>query len=102
VEDNILELSQYVLQAFREDEKFVLYRGKHSNQPSSPSVLLLAPASTREALETVRKIEHEYSLRDELDSGWAVGSPGNAGGRRFCSKTRVAKLSFDSFQGRGR
>jgi hypothetical protein len=24
------------------------------------------------ALETLRKIEHEYSLRDELDSAWAV------------------------------
>jgi hypothetical protein len=73
VEDNILELSQYVLQALREDERFVLYRGKHSNRPSSPAVLLLAPASTREAPETVKKIEHAYSLRDEVDSGWAVG-----------------------------
>ena len=42
------------------------------NQPGSPSVLLLAPASMRPALETLKKIEHEYSLRDELDSSWAV------------------------------
>ena len=67
-----MEPSQRVFEPLRKDEEFVLYRGEHSNQPGSPSVLLLAPASTRPALETLRKIEHEYSLRDELDSAWAV------------------------------
>src|SRR5712691_10596904 len=70
----IVELSQYVLEAHRRDEEFVLYRGEHSNQPGSPSVFLLAPASMQPALETLRKIEYEYSLRDELDSAWAVRS----------------------------
>ena len=69
--DCIADLSQYVLEVLRRDEEFVLYRGEHSNQ-HSPSVLLLAPASMQPALETVKKIEHEYSLRDELDSAWAV------------------------------
>jgi hypothetical protein len=69
-----VELSQYVLQALREDHEFVLYRGEHSNQPGSPPVLLLAPASMQPALATLKKIEHEYSLRDELDSAWAVRS----------------------------
>jgi len=67
-----VELSQYVLEALRKDEEFVLYRGVCSNQPASPSVLLLAPASVQPELETLRKIEHEYSLKDELDSAWAV------------------------------
>ena len=67
-----MEPSQHVLKPLRKDEEFVLYRGAHSSQPSSPSVLLLAPASIGPALETLRKIEHEYSLRDELDSAWAV------------------------------
>jgi serine/threonine protein kinase len=70
----IAELSQHALEALRRDEEFVLYRGKPSYQSCSPSVLLLAPASIRPALETIRKIEHEYSLRDELDSAWAVRS----------------------------
>jgi PAS domain S-box-containing protein len=69
-----VELAQYVFEALRRDEEFVLYRGEHSNQTSSPSVLLLAPAAERPALETLTKIEHEYSLRDELDSAWAVRS----------------------------
>jgi len=67
-----VEPSPYVLEPLREDEEFVLYRGEHSNQPGSPSVLLLAPAATRPALVTLKKIEHEYSLRHELDSAWAV------------------------------
>ena len=67
-----MELSHYVLDVLRKDEEFVLYRGEHSNQPGSPSVLLLAPAAIQPALETLRKIEHEYSLRDEVDSAWAV------------------------------
>jgi serine/threonine protein kinase len=68
----IVDLSQYVLEALRTDEEFVLYRGSHSNHFDSPSILLLAPASMGPAPETLRKIEHEYSLRDELDSSWAV------------------------------
>src|ERR1700722_14096950 len=60
----MVESSQFVLESIRKDEEFVLYRGER--------VLLLAPASTRPALETLKKLEHEYSLRDELDSTFAV------------------------------
>src|ERR1700739_927749 len=67
-----MEPSGYSLEPLREDGEFVLYRQERSNQTGSPSVLLLAPASTRPALVTLRKIEHEFSLRDVLDSGWAV------------------------------
>jgi len=63
---------QYVLESVRKDEEFILYRGKPADQTGSPSVLLLTPASERPALETLKKLEHEYSLRDELDSAWAV------------------------------
>src|ERR1700678_3607717 len=68
----IADLSQYVFKVLRRDEEFLLYRGAHSNGSGSPSILLLAPASTQPALETLKKIESEYSLRDELDSAWAV------------------------------
>jgi PAS domain S-box-containing protein len=70
----IVELSHYVLEAHRRDEEFVLKRGEQSNQPGSPSVFLLNPASMQPALGTLKKIEYEYSLRDELDSAWAVRS----------------------------
>ena len=67
-----MDLSQYLLEALRTDEEMVLYRGAQSNQSGLPSILLLAPASMQPAPETRRKIEHEYSLRDQLDSTWAV------------------------------
>ena len=69
---SVVEVSQYVLEALRGDEESVLYRGEHSDLPGSPSVLLLAPASIQPALGSIKKIEQEYSLRDELDSSWAV------------------------------
>jgi hypothetical protein len=61
-----VELSAHVLELLRKDDEFLLYRDKPS------SVLLLVPVSTRPALESLRKIEHEYSLKDELDPAWAV------------------------------
>jgi serine/threonine protein kinase len=67
-----LDLSKLVTQPLRIDDEFILYRGEYSNPLGPPSVLLLAPTSREPALETLRKIEHEYSLRDELDSAWAV------------------------------
>ena len=35
-------------------------------------MLLLAPSSVRPSPETLKKVDHEYSLRNELDSAWAV------------------------------
>ncbi len=67
-----MNLSQYVLEPLRMDEEFVLYRADHSSERGSPSVLVLAPASKHPPLATLKKIEHEYSLRHELDSAWAV------------------------------
>ena len=53
------------------DSERVFYRGQ-AKQAEAPSVLLLAPVSTRPALESLEKMEHEYSLRSELDATWAV------------------------------
>ena len=69
--ESSLELSDYVLELLREDEEFILYRGR-ARHAEAASVLLLAPASTRPAPETLKKIEREYSFRSELDATWAV------------------------------
>ena len=66
-----MELSAYALQPLREDEEFILYRGRPI-QADASSVLLLAPALRHPALETVEKINHEYALRGELGTTWAV------------------------------
>jgi PAS domain S-box-containing protein len=66
-----VEISAYTRKCLREDEEFILCRARAS-EAESPSVLLLIPASIRPSLESLKKIEHEYSLRDELDITWAV------------------------------
>ena len=66
-----MELSAYALQPLREDEEFILYRGRPT-QAEASSVLLLVPALRHPALETLEKINHEHALRRELDATWAV------------------------------
>src|ERR1041384_5787106 len=66
-----MQLSDYSLERLRDDGEFSLYRGR-AKQPGSPSVLLLAPSSTRPSPETLKKVDHEFSLRNELDPAWAV------------------------------
>ena len=67
----VVQLSEYSLDRLRDDGELVLYRA-HAKQTERPSVLLLTPASTRPSPETLKKINHEYSLRSELDSAFAV------------------------------
>jgi len=67
-----VELSEYMLEPLREDEQFILYRGRHRNQADLPSVLLLAPVSTHPTLYSLKKLEHEHSFRSELDAAWAA------------------------------
>jgi len=55
----------------RKDEEFILYRAQDGTHGDPPS-LLLTPAAARPTLQTLSQIEHEYSLRNELDSEWAV------------------------------
>src|SRR5262249_43438193 len=66
-----MQLSEYSLECLRDDGEFTLYRG-HAKQQGPPSVLLLTPASTRPSPETLKKLDHEYSLRDALNPAWAV------------------------------
>ena len=66
-----MQPSEYSLECLRDDGEFILYRG-HAKRRGSPPVLVVTPASTRPGPETLGKIDHEYSLRRELDSAWAV------------------------------
>src|SRR5690349_9804434 len=66
-----MQLSGYALKPLQEDEEFILFRGRHG--PADPATILLrAPVSARPALETLKKLEHAYSLRNELDASWAA------------------------------
>src|SRR3989442_9730777 len=66
------EFSQYTLQALREDGEFILYRGQRPGQEDEAPVLLLGPFSTRPSRESAKRLEHEFSLREDLPPEWAV------------------------------
>ena len=57
-----------VLRTLWEGGDFILSR----STAEGTSVLVLAPASERPAPGIIARLEHEYSLRDELDSEWAA------------------------------
>jgi len=63
------DLSRYVLAAVRKDDEFVLYRGK--GDPGWAAILVMEPVSEYPAPATIRRLEHAYSLRNELHADWA-------------------------------
>jgi hypothetical protein len=66
----VIELSRYVVEPLRKDENFILYRGR-SNYDAS-QILVLSPLAECPAPEILKRLEHEYSLREELNLTWAV------------------------------
>ena len=69
-----MDLTDYKLKTLRHDAEFVLYRGLAESQTDkSPSrLLILVPVLERPAPETLRRMEHEFCLREELGADWAV------------------------------
>ena len=69
-----MDLSDYTLDTLHSHGEFVLCRGRPrtGSNPHSPSVLVLMLRSEQPRPESVRMLEHEYSLRVELDPAWAV------------------------------
>src|SRR5579864_3012350 len=69
-----MDLSDYILDTLHRRGEFVLFRGRgrRGKNPRPPSILVLMPRSEHAQPESVRMLEHEYSLRSELDLAWAV------------------------------
>jgi len=70
----VMDLSEYTLEMIRKDEEFILYRGQQRNQAdtSPASILVVTPVLEHSALGSLRRMEHEYSFRADLDCAWAV------------------------------
>ncbi len=66
----MIDLSRYVFEALRNDEEFILYRGQSKDDASQ--VLVLSPAVQRSTPKSLKRLEHEYSLKEELDRTWAA------------------------------
>jgi len=60
----------YVLVPLREGSDFTLYRGRQHGNPSP--VLAIAPSAEQPSPQSLRRLEHEYSLAAELDPAWAA------------------------------
>ena len=64
-----MDLSRYAFEALRKDQEFILYRGQSED---ASQVLVLAPAVQRPRPEGLNRLQHEYSLKEELDPCWAT------------------------------
>src|SRR5215475_9179311 len=69
-----MNLSEYRLEALHQDEEFILYRGlrQTKSETGPPSFLGLSPVTEHPVPATIKKIEHEFSLKDELNLAWAI------------------------------
>ena len=64
----MIDLSRYVFEALRKDEEFILYRGRSEDAPVK--VLVLSPVVEYPAPESLKRLEHAYSLREK---SWTPG-----------------------------
>src|SRR6266404_1774894 len=63
-------LADYVLEPLREGGDFTLYRGRQHGNPSP--VLLIALSAEQPSPQSLRRLEHEYSVSADLDPAWAA------------------------------
>src|SRR5580658_6893411 len=62
--------SEYMLEPIRDGAEFTLYRTRQRGNPMP--LLVVAPAAERPLPQSLRRLEHEYSLAAELDPAWAA------------------------------
>ena len=67
---SMTEDSEYVLEPLRERADFTLYRGRERG--NQMPILAVAVASEQPSPQSLRRLEHEYSLATELDAAWAA------------------------------
>ncbi|MBV8330451.1 MAG: AAA family ATPase [Verrucomicrobia bacterium] len=66
----MLDLTRNIFETLRSDQELVLYRGRSIDDASQ--VLMLSPASVNPSPAIVRRLEHEFSLRETLDPAWSA------------------------------
>jgi PAS domain S-box-containing protein len=60
----------YVLELLREGAEFALYRGRQHGNPSP--ILAIVLSAEQPSPQSLRRLEHEYSLAATLDPAWAA------------------------------
>ena len=72
----MVDLSRYELKALRTEGDLILYRGKSRGDHSQ--ILILCPVGQRPSAENLKRLENEFSLKEELDPSWAAQPLGMA------------------------
>jgi predicted ATPase/signal transduction histidine kinase len=67
----MIEVSRYKFETLREDAEYAFCRGRKDGRELT-SIFLVTPVSEHPVPAVLERLEHEYSLRDALDSDWAV------------------------------
>src|SRR5258705_4527322 len=74
MEASAVDWSSDRLETLLEDGEFVLYRSGAAHTTPARSMLVVMPRSEHPRPQAVRMLEHEHSLRNELDPAWALRS----------------------------
>jgi hypothetical protein len=64
------EPPEFLLEAIREGAEFTLYRARQQGNPSP--VLVVGATAGQPLPQSLRRLEHEYSLAAELKPAWAA------------------------------
>jgi PAS domain S-box-containing protein len=67
---SMAEDPEYVLEPLREGADLTLYRGKERG--NHRRILAVAVAADQPSPQSIRRLEHEYSLATKLDAAWAA------------------------------
>src|SRR6202453_1395715 len=62
--------SEFILEQIRDSGEFRLYRARQRG--SDIPLLVVAPTAEQPLPQTLRRLEHEYSLAAELEPAWAA------------------------------
>ena len=70
----MIDLAAYVLEPLHQEGACLLSRGQPQDRRAGrvPAVLVVAPVGDHPAPASLRRLEHEYALRAELEPAWAV------------------------------
>jgi predicted ATPase/signal transduction histidine kinase/CheY-like chemotaxis protein/HPt (histidine-containing phosphotransfer) domain-containing protein len=66
----VIELSTYDFETLRKDGELILSRGRREADGSR--LLVVQLASEHPSVRSIEQLEHEYSIREDLDPSWAA------------------------------
>jgi hypothetical protein len=72
----VLDLSRYELESLRTEGDLILYRGR--GQGAHSQILVLSSVGQHPSSESLKRLDNEFSVKDELDPSWAAQPLGQA------------------------